>query len=138
MPFTQKQIEELAARAKIRGYKIMSVTRPGNVPVVQKPSKAKDWMGSNLQYWANANAVTLEEEYRFDDKRRWRFDWAIPSMKIAVEYEGLMSKKSRHTTAKGFTADTEKYNAAQGHGWRVLRFTAMNYKTMVEVLNHLL
>lgn len=70
------------------------------------------------------------EELKFHPKRRFRFDWAIPDLKIAIEYEGLMSKKSRHTTITGFTNDTIKYNEAVKLGWRVLRYTALNYKNL--------
>jgi hypothetical protein len=58
--------------------------------------------------------------------RRWRFDMTIPELKIAIEYEGINSKKSRHTSAVGYTGDTEKYNEATIQGWRILRYTAIN------------
>lgn len=66
-------------------------------------------------------------ELVFDDVRKFRFDWAIPSLKIAVEFEGIISIKSRHTTKTGYTKDTEKYNLAAINGWLVLRYTAINY-----------
>ena len=66
-------------------------------------------------------------EYRFCD-RRWRFDYAFFREKIAVEYEGLFSAKSRHTSIKGFINDCEKYNTAAMMGWRVFRITAVNVK----------
>lgn len=57
-------------------------------------------------------------------KRRWRFDYCIPELSIAIELEGGTWHKSRHTTGKGFRADIEKYNTAVVHyGWRVLRYT---------------
>lgn len=64
-----------------------------------------------------------EREYRFDDKRRWRFDFAWPDRKIAVEVEGGTWGGGRHTTGAGFKADCEKYAAAQLAGWIVLRVT---------------
>ena len=67
-------------------------------------------------------------EYVFHPKRKFRFDWAIPDLKIAIEYEGLMSEKSGHTTVTGYTKDCEKYNLAALMGWKVLRYTALNYK----------
>ena len=69
-------------------------------------------------------------EHRFHETRQWRFDVAIPSLKIAIEYEGIMSRKSRHTTVTGYTKDCEKYNAATIAGWRVLRYNAINYKSL--------
>ena len=75
------------------------------------------WLGSEY-------GPGLVREHKFHQVRRWRFDWAYPDHKIAIEYEGLMSRKSRHTTISGFTADCEKYNSAAQLGWRVYRFTA--------------
>jgi very-short-patch-repair endonuclease len=69
-----------------------------------------------------------EREYRFDGKRRWRFDFAWPTQLVAVEVEGGIWNGGRHVTGKGFTADTEKYNAAVVAGWRVLRFTGTAIK----------
>ncbi len=72
-------------------------------------------------------------EHRFSE-RRFRFDFAIPSKMIAVEYEGLMSEKSGHTTETGYTKDTDKYNLATKLGWQVYRFTILNYNTINDYL----
>ncbi len=66
----------------------------------------------------------FERELRFDAVRRWRFDLASPTIKLAIEIEGgLFLAKSRHITGKGYVADLEKYNAAAMDGWTVLRFS---------------
>ena len=70
------------------------------------------------------------EELQFSNERKFRFDWALPGVKLAIEYEGLMSQKSGHTTIGGYTKDCEKYNLAQIEGWTVLRYTAVNYKNL--------
>lgn len=82
--------------------------------------------------------IKYETEYRFDEVRRFRLDCAIVEKKIAIEYEGLMSKKSRHTTISGYVGDCKKYNFAQIRGWKILRYTAVNYKDFVEDLKHFL
>ena len=69
-----------------------------------------------------------EREFRFHARRKWRFDFAWPELKIACEYEGLFSRKSGHTTISGYTADLEKYNAAALDGWAVYRFMAHNVR----------
>lgn len=82
--------------------------------------------------------IEFETEYKFHPKRKWRLDIAIPEAKIGIEYEGIFSKKSRHTTISGFTGDIEKYNAAASLGWTILRYTAKNYTQVVDdVLNTL-
>jgi hypothetical protein len=88
----------------------------------------------------HAMGIEYELEYRFDEIRKFRFDIAILDMKVGIEYEGLMSDKSRHTTIDGFTMDCFKYNLAQLNGWKVLRYTAKNYtdfgRDLHIILNH--
>lgn len=67
--------------------------------------------------------VECVKEYRFYPVRRWRFDYAIPSHKIALEVEGGVWTGGRHTSPKGFLGDIEKYNTATLLGWRVFRTT---------------
>jgi hypothetical protein len=97
-------------------------------------SEAKRWIAFLLLAWKMHLGVELKTEYKFDEKRRWRADWALidesRGLKVLIEYEGLFSKKSRHTTVGGFSSDTEKYNAAALAGWIVLRYTAKTYKKL--------
>lgn len=60
-------------------------------------------------------------EHRFHPVRRWRFDFAWPERKLAVELEGGVWSQGRHTRGQGFVDDCEKYNAAAVMGWTVLR-----------------
>jgi hypothetical protein len=76
------------------------------------------------------------KELQFDEHRKFRFDWAIPELMIGIEYEGLMSEKSGHTTISGYTKDCEKYNLATKNGWKVLRYTALNFPSLVEDIEH--
>jgi len=59
-------------------------------------------------------------EYRFHPRRRWRFDFAWPLYKVAVEVDGGIYCRSRHVRGTGFERDAEKRNAAVLAGWRVL------------------
>lgn len=103
----------------------------------KKISKEKEWITFRLKEFTKDNGLILSREYMFDEEREWRFDWCILSHKIAFEYEGIIAKKSRHTTIKGFTGDAEKYNAAQAQDWKVFRYTALNYLDLVIDLNNL-
>lgn len=82
--------------------------------------------------------VKYETEHMFLEGRKYRFDIAIIDHKIGIEYEGLMSEKSRHTTVTGYTGDCTKYNLAQIAGWRVLRYTAINHKEFIHEIKKIL
>lgn len=74
--------------------------------------------------------VECVKEFKFHPVRKWRFDYAIPEHKIALEVEGGVWTGGRHTSPKGFLGDIEKYNTATLMGWRVFRTTPEDlYKT---------
>ena len=56
--------------------------------------------------------------------RHWRFDFAWPDHRIAVEVDGGAWSQGRHTRGSGFEEDCRKLNASAALGWRVLRFTS--------------
>lgn len=64
-----------------------------------------------------------EREVVFAPPRRWRFDLAWPSRKLAAEIEGGTWVSGRHSRGAGMRKDAEKYNTAALAGWMVLRFT---------------
>lgn len=70
-----------------------------------------------------AEGLRPEREYRFDPARRWRFDFAFPDSRVAVEVEGGTWIAGRHNRGSSIAKDFEKYNAACHAGWRVYRYT---------------
>lgn len=82
--------------------------------------------------------LTYVKELKFSEKRKFRFDFALPFYKIAIEYDGIVSSKSRHTSITGFSRDCEKTNLAIVEGWKVLRYTALNYGNLEQDLKQLL
>lgn len=85
-------------------------------------------MKPSFDYWTMFGVPTPEIEYAFAAPRKWRFDFAWPRQKVAVEIEGAIWTHGRHTRGSGFTKDMEKYNMAGKLGWRVFRFTPTEYK----------
>ena len=43
------------------------------------------------------------KEFSFHPERRWRFDYAWPALKVALEIHGGVFTNGRHTRGKGFT-----------------------------------
>jgi len=70
------------------------------------------------------------EEHRFAPPRRWRFDYAWPDKKVALEVEGAVWTQGRHTRGSGFLKDMEKYNCAVLLGWRVIRCTPQTLRSV--------
>jgi len=72
---------------------------------------------------------TPVREYRFHQTRRWRFDYAFPDLKIAIECDGGVWMRGRHVRPQGYIKDMEKFNAAAELGWVVLKFTPQQLMT---------
>ena len=67
--------------------------------------------------------LQIIKEHQFHPIRKWRFDYAIVELKIAVEVDGAVWVGGRHNRASGYIADMEKLNTAASMGWLVLRIT---------------
>ena len=115
------------------------MTLPKTTKPTTKTRKAKRG-GKNAQKQPKYDAFCLllrqhlgEEvvaEHRFHPTRLWRFDYAIPSHRIAIEIDGGVWIEGRHNRPKGYIADLDKFNNAAALGWRVLKFTPQQQFTM--------
>ncbi len=148
-----KEVERLKAEGKIQGYEQRILKAPvveiGGRKVVKhfkQRTPEKDCLYREVHSWANWRGLDLFEEYVFHPQRKWRLDLLlssrepfiennVPMFRLAVEYEGIFSKKSRHTTKKGFSGDCDKYREAAKMGIVVLRYTAMNHRQVLSDLN---
>lgn len=57
----------------------------------------------------------------FNPRRQWRFDFAWPFEKLAIEVQGF---GPGHNSYKGMSNDYEKHNNAILLGWKILFFMA--------------
>ena len=105
--------------------KDIQFTLPGD-KALQKPRKStkkpapplRDMFTALVESELHTQCV---KEYRFHPVRQWRFDYALPMQKVALEVEGGVWTQGRHTRPQGFLGDIEKYNTATVMGWRVVR-----------------
>lgn len=89
----------------------------------QKTAKITDTADMFTRLVYSEMRVECVKEYRFYQPRKWRFDYAMPAYKIAVEVEGGVWTGGRHVSPRGFLNDMTKYNTATLLGWRVFRTT---------------
>lgn len=78
--------------------------------------------------WGIYDIPTPEKEFKFHPVRRWRFDYAWISRKVAVEIDGGIWTRGRHSRGAGMLQDNEKLNEAQRLDWKVFRFTPQQLK----------
>lgn len=124
-------IEDLkkSACAKLNPHLFVKEVKRKKI-IIRKESKGKISIELVLNHWCKERGLKLVKEYEFHPSRKWRFDFCVPEIRLAVEYEGIYSEKSRHTTRVGYTGDAIKYNTATQLGWKILRYTALNYKEL--------
>ena len=131
----ESQLEKLRETRKISGNKFETGIIIGK-PSIYRTSKEKTSIEFNLFDWTQGKGLVLHSEYYFHPERRWRFDYCIKDLMIAIEYNGIMSEKSRHTTITGYSGDMKKLNAAMGLGYTVFQFTPLNYNDLTTTLNN--
>ena len=87
-----------------------------------KVKKASDLEDSFALWLMVEGMPPCAPEHQFHWARKWRFDFAWPQHKVAVEVDGMVygEKKGGHQTVKGRLEDAEKYMAAQRLGWQIL------------------
>jgi hypothetical protein len=88
---------------------------------VAKPQKASKHEQRFELLWKAWDGPWLECEYMFLPDRRFRFDFAFPKKRVAIELEGAVWTGGRHTRGSGFVKDCEKYGLAAANGWLVFR-----------------
>lgn len=144
MTFTLSDI----ARSKVAGINqhLLPKTRKkreigGRVVTKHYPKKSEplNHIEIALLDWCQQRGLTLYEEYVFSTVRAYRLDYALPDLKLGIEYEGSIHKTNGdHRSKKGVQRDIEKGNLAVQEGWRVLRFSAINYLMITEELNKII
>ena len=89
-------------------------------PTPQDPSQLVEALVSQLEI---VDLAPTHREWKFHPERKWRFDLAWVSKKVAVEVHGGTWTGGRHTRGTGFEKDREKMNEAALLGWLVLEVT---------------
>ena len=75
-------------------------------------------------------------ELCFAPPRKWRFDYAFfggVSGGVALEVNGAVWTRGRHTRGQGYINDMEKMNRAMMLNWRVLQVTPDKLRTVATI-----
>lgn len=78
--------------------------------------------------WRSLGGGELNREHKFADGRRFRFDY-YHLAGVAIELEGGVWTRGRHTRPSGFLNDMEKYNLASSLGILVFRVPSHDIST---------
>ena len=86
--------------------------------------------------WFAEHRLFPVAEHKFDAGRRWRFDFAWPEEKVALEVQGGLLSGGRHSRGPALLKEHEKLNAAARQGWRIF-FTIPQNLCMTETIEML-
>lgn len=115
---------------------------PSEWPDVGPLEPAQKKLGPEDLFAAQCRQYRLprfEQQYKFAKQvlgRQWRFDFAFPDYKLAIEIDGVAVRRlegrlvvlGRHASIEGIRGDHEKINTAILLGWSVLRFLQTDVK----------
>lgn len=99
---------------------VKGVTPRKSRPKRRKPKPAEVFA---VQLAQEELFFNCEREFKFHPTRKFRFDFAWPSLRMAVEIDGGTWVAGRHTRGAGYARDCEKGNEAILLGWKVFHFT---------------
>lgn len=76
--------------------------------------------------WTSIGGPIPMRELKMVPNRKFRWDFAWPGKRVAVEVEGgtWMGKHGAHSSGRGIKRDCDKGNLATLAGWRFFRLTA--------------
>jgi hypothetical protein len=94
-------------------------------------------------FWRDCGISRHIAEFKFHPTRKWRFDFAWPSQSnnpsiqqsdsgggVALEVQGGLWTRGRHTRGAALLNEHEKLNAAAVMGWRILYCTPKELGTL--------
>jgi hypothetical protein len=87
-------------------------------------TKPPNMFGAILAGWCQQKGYPEPQpEFRFHSERKWRFDFAWPTMMVALEIEGGIWNRGGHVRGKIYQDNCVKYSEAAIAGWCVVRMT---------------
>jgi hypothetical protein len=107
----------------------------------KKSVHPRDDNASQFRLLCKASGLPMPvTEFKFHETRKWRWDYAFPEEKIAIEVDGGLFVRGAHVRGARILLTHEKLNAAAVLGWRVVYRVPNNLCTddTLEMLKNLL
>lgn len=99
-----------------------------------KPARTNKYEAFMRALCHDQKLPTPVAEYVFAPPRRWRFDLAWPDQRVAIEVQGGLFTRGRHTRGAALLKEHAKLNAAASGGWRVLYCTPKDVLLIIPAL----
>lgn len=111
----------------------MSTISPAQALRKARNTKWEDLLAFHLQQYGLGKL--FEREYVIPElQRKWRWDFADPVNRVALEFQGGIWMPNRgHSGGSGIRRDHAKLNAAQLHGWTVFHFDDKAVRSLMAV-----
>jgi len=74
---------------------------------------------TKFELLSNEKGIHWRKEFRFHDKRKWRFDYCNTDAKVVVEIQGGSWVGGAHNRPVGMAKDYEKHNNAMLEDWTI-------------------
>jgi very-short-patch-repair endonuclease len=88
----------------------------------------REALEATLALHLKAERIAFVQQLKFWPYRLWRFDFAMPDHKLAIEVQGGTWSNGAHARGSGIENDTEKAAHAVIAGWRVIPVTGNQVK----------
>ena len=94
-----------------------------------KKAKTGELEATMLSQIAAARLLPCSPQYVFHSTRKWRFDFAWPEIRFAVEVNGGIYVRGGHSRGKGQENDMEKIAEAAILGWTTICVSSNQIKS---------
>lgn len=130
MPKTRKPVAEKVQHQEHRPQKPRGTRSDRRPPQPERESSLSNLELMFLRTWENVLGLKdrPQMQYVFHPTRKWRFDFAWPEVRVAVEIDGGIFVGGGHNRGVRFSQDADKHNEAVLLGWRLLRFTTVQIR----------
>lgn len=103
----------------------------------QKKDRYKD-LEEIIDGFCKQTKLEWEVEYAAIPNRKYRWDYAVPALRVLFEVNGGIFTRGGHSTGTGIQRDYDKLNLATNNGYVTIILTPKNIKENKELIINIL